>query len=55
MTIEEAYDVLVKCVKEIHKRVVINMANFKVKVITKSGIHDLENITTEKLALLKTN
>ncbi|KAL0279650.1 UNVERIFIED_CONTAM: hypothetical protein PYX00_001157 [Menopon gallinae] len=53
MTIEQAYDVLVKCVKEIHQRVVINMPNFKVKVITKSGIHELENITTEKLALMK--
>lgn len=50
LTIEEGYDVLTKCIKEIHKRVVINLPNFKVQVVTRDGIKNLEPITSAKLA-----
>lgn len=50
LTIEEGYEVLTKCVKEIHKRLIINLPNFKVQVISKDGIQDLEPITAAKLA-----
>lgn len=50
LTVDQAYDILTKCVKEIHKRVVINLPNFKVQMVTKDGIKDLEPITSAKLA-----
>ncbi|EEB17681.1 proteasome subunit beta type, putative [Pediculus humanus corporis] len=50
LTIEEGYEVLSKCIREIHKRVVINLPNFKVQVVTRNGIKNLEPITAAKLA-----
>ncbi|XP_026277827.1 proteasome subunit beta type-2 [Frankliniella occidentalis] len=49
MTVDEAYDVLRKCVTEIHKRLIVNLPNFKVQVIDKNGIRDLEPLTAKKL------
>lgn len=49
MTVDEAYDVLKKCVSEIHKRLIVNLPNFKVQVIDKDGIRDLEPLSAKKL------
>lgn len=49
MTVNEAYDVLKKCVSEIHKRLIVNLPNFKVQVIDKDGIRDLEPLSAKKL------
>lgn len=45
MTKEEAYDLMKKCVQEVHKRLIINLPNFKVQIINQNGIQDLPNIT----------
>lgn len=50
LSIEEGYDILTKCVQEIHKRVVINLPNFRVQVVTRDGIKNLEPITAARLA-----
>lgn len=44
MTKEEAYDLMKKCVQEVHKRLIVNLPNFKVQVIYQNGIQDLPNI-----------
>ncbi|KAK7595227.1 hypothetical protein V9T40_001660 [Parthenolecanium corni] len=50
LTEAEAYKLIVKCVKEIHKRLVLNLPNFKVTIVDKNGIRDLNGITPELLS-----
>lgn len=49
LTVDEAYDILKKCVKEIQKRLIINLANFKVKIVDKNGVRSLNDITATSL------
>lgn len=49
ITQEESYDIFKKCVKEIQKRLIINLANFKVTVVDKNGIKSLPDITAANL------
>ncbi|XP_063699136.1 proteasome subunit beta type-2 [Culicoides brevitarsis] len=49
VTQEEAYDIFKKCVKEIQKRLIINLPNFKVTVVDKNGVKDLPMITARDL------
>lgn len=49
ITQDEAYDIFKKCVKEIQKRLIINLANFKVAVVDKNGIRNLPDITATNL------
>lgn len=51
MNEEEAYDLLKKCVAEVHKRLIVNLPNFKVQKITKDGVVDLPPITAQNLAV----
>uniref|UniRef100_A0A1B6E889 Proteasome subunit beta n=1 Tax=Clastoptera arizonana TaxID=38151 RepID=A0A1B6E889_9HEMI len=44
MSVEEGYDILKKCVKEVQKRLLVNLPNFKVQVIDKNGIRDLPKL-----------
>lgn len=48
---EEAYSLLKKCVREIHKRLIVNLPNFKVQKISKDGITELKPITAQNLAV----
>jgi len=50
LTIEEGHNLLKSCVREIHQRLVINLPNFRVSVIDKNGIRDLETITPATVA-----
>lgn len=50
-TEEEAYILLKKCVREIQKRLIVNLPNFKVQKIFKDGIKDMQPITAENLAV----
>jgi len=50
-TEEEAYALLKKCVREIQKRLIVNLPNFKVQKISKDGIEDMQPITAENLAV----
>lgn len=49
LTQEEAYDIFKKCVKEIQKRLVVNLPNFRVAVVDKNGVRYLDEITKESL------
>lgn len=51
MTEDEAYALLKKCVREVHKRLIINLPNFKVQKISKQGITELPPITAQSLAV----
>ncbi|XP_050505073.1 proteasome subunit beta type-2-like [Diabrotica virgifera virgifera] len=46
---EEGYELLKKCVKEVQKRLIINLPNFKVQCVDKNGIQDMPNITAKDL------
>lgn len=48
---EAAYDLMKKCVKEIHERLIVNLPNFKIQIIDKNGIRDMPEITAKALAL----
>lgn len=45
LTHEEAYELMKKCVKEVHQRLIVNLPNFKVQLIDVNGIQDLPPIT----------
>ena len=49
MTREEAHDLMKECVREIHKRLIINLPNFQVQVVDEKGIHNMEDITVKNL------
>ncbi|XP_068626398.1 proteasome subunit beta type-2-like [Battus philenor] len=49
LTEKEAYDVLVKCVREIHQRLFMNLANFEVKCVTANGIKQLYTINAKSI------
>lgn len=51
MTEEEAYQLLKKCVCEIHKRLIVNLPNFKIQKVSREGITDLPPITAQNLAV----
>ncbi|XP_076292063.1 proteasome subunit beta type-2-like [Lasioglossum baleicum] len=50
-TEEEAYNLMKMCVREIQKRLIVNLPNFKVQVVSKDGVKDLDSITAKSLAL----
>jgi 20S proteasome subunit beta 4 len=52
---EDAYELMKKCVREIHKRLVVNLPNFKIQLIDKGGIRDLPPITAKNLAIEEAN
>jgi len=37
------------CVREVHKRLIINLPNFQVKLVDKDGIKRLDDITVKNL------
>lgn len=47
---EDGYELMKKCVKEVHERLIVNLPNFKVQMIDTNGIHDLPNITAASFA-----
>ena len=49
ITQEEAYEIMKKGVTEIQKRLIINLPNFKVTVIDKDGVRNLDDITSTTL------
>jgi len=53
-SVDEAYELFKKCVKEVHRRQIINLTNFKITYVDKDGIHDLPSITPEVLRDMKT-
>jgi len=48
LTQDEAYEILNKCVQEIHNRFLVNLPKFKVRVINKNGIKSLKDLSGGK-------
>lgn len=51
MSEAEAYELMKKCVREVHKRLIVNLPNFKVQKVSKDGITELHQITAQNLAV----
>ena len=51
MNLEEAYQLLTKCVHQVQRRLVVNLPSFKVQLINKDGIKDLDNIKIDLKAI----
>jgi hypothetical protein len=49
MTVEEAYEMFAKCVQEVQKRLIINVPNFKVTMVSKDGIKHLPPIKAKNI------
>ena len=49
MTQDEAYKLFQDCVKEVQKRLILNLPNFAVQVIDKDGIRKMKDITVKNL------
>ena len=49
MSQDQAYELMKSCVREVHKRLIINLPNFQVQVIGKDGIKKLDDITVKNL------
>merc|ERR1712226_1130633 len=47
---QQAYKLMIECVKEVQKRLVLNLPNFGVVVVDKDGIHNMETINPEVIA-----
>ncbi|XP_017779276.1 PREDICTED: proteasome subunit beta type-2-like [Nicrophorus vespilloides] len=52
MNVDEAYELMERCVKEVQHRLIVNLPNFKVKIISKNGIKDMPDITAETVKKL---
>ena len=50
MTRQQAYALMIECVKEVQKRLVLNLPNFAVVVVDKDGIHNMDTINPEVIA-----
>lgn len=51
MSEAEAYELMKRCVREVHKRLIVNLPNFKVQKVSKDGITELHPITAQNLAV----
>ncbi|XP_043470388.1 proteasome subunit beta type-2-like [Leptopilina heterotoma] len=51
MSEAEAYELMKTCVREIHKRLIVNLPNFKVQKVSKDGITELAPIMAQNLAV----
>lgn len=50
MTRQQAYNLMIECVREVQKRLIINLPNFSVTVIDKDGVTDMDSITAKLVA-----
>ncbi|KAK2582050.1 hypothetical protein KPH14_002755 [Odynerus spinipes] len=51
MSEEEGYELMKKCVREIHKRLIVNLPNFKVQKVSKDGVKNMPPIKAQDLAV----
>ena len=51
MNLEEGLQLLKKCINEVQKRLVINLPAFKVQIVDKDGIRDLDDIVIDPNSL----
>jgi len=50
MSRQQAYALMIECVKEVQKRLVLNLPNFAVVLVDKDGITKMDTINPEVIA-----
>merc|ERR1719227_99099 len=50
MTKQQAYKLMIECVKEVQKRLVLNLPNFAVVVVDKEGVTNMDTINPQVIA-----
>ena len=50
MNKDEAYKLMIECVKEVQKRLVINLPNFAITVVDKDGVSKMDPINPQVVA-----
>ena len=50
MTRQQAYNLMIECVKEVQKRLVLNLPNFAVIVVDKEGVTNMDTINPQVIA-----
>ena len=50
MTRQQAYNLMIECVKEVQKRLVLNLPNFAVRIVDKDGTTVMDPITQDVVA-----
>merc|ERR1712087_631941 len=50
MNKEEAYKLMIECVKEVQKRLVINLPNFAITIVDKDGVSKMDPINPQVIA-----
>lgn len=51
MNEQEAYELLRKCIGQVHRRLVVNLPSFNVKIVKKEGIRNLDDIVIDVKSL----
>ena len=50
MNKEEAYKLMIECVKEVQKRLVLNLPNFAITIVDKDGVSKMDSINPQVIA-----
>merc|ERR1711902_41501 len=50
MNKEEAYRLMIECVKEVQKRLVLNLPNFAITIVDKDGVSKMDSINPQVIA-----
>ena len=50
MNKEEAYKLMIECVKEVQKRLILNLPNFAITIVDKDGVSKMDSINPQVIA-----
>ena len=50
MNKEEAYKLMIECVKEVQKRLILNLPNFAITIVDKEGVSKMDPINPQVIA-----
>ena len=50
MNKEEAYMLMIECVKEVQKRLILNLPNFAITIVDKDGVSKMDPINPQVIA-----
>merc|ERR1712156_824599 len=50
MNKEEAYKLMIECVKEVQKRLILNLPNFAITIVDKDGVSKMDPINPQVIA-----
>ena len=50
MTRQQAYNLMIECVKEVQKRLILNLPNFAITIVDKDGVSKMDPINPQVIA-----